>query len=75
MARYVSTFQTLLADPAAGTLLFMHAPTAIVPSADIAAALLPVVGAGQPQRLLGCWPGDAAVHDARLAFQAAGVPC
>ncbi len=76
VARYVDTFRTLLADAAAGTLLFMHAPTAIVPSAAIAAALLPIVTARpQPQRLLGCWLGDAAVHDARLAFQAAGVPC
>jgi hypothetical protein len=34
--------EALLADPATGTLLFMHAPTAIVPSADIARALLPL---------------------------------
>lgn len=74
VARYEHTFRTLLADPEAGTLLFMHAPTAIVPSAEIAAALLPLAQAA-PQRLLACWLGDAAVAQARQAFQAASVPC
>ena len=75
--RYVHTLRTLLAAPETGTLLFMHAPTAIVPSADIAQALLPVLAqAGQqPPPLLGCWLGDAAVRSAREQFQAAGVPC
>ncbi len=72
--RYVRTLKALLATPEGGTVLFMHAPTAIVPSADIAQALLPVVKAA-PGRLLSCWLGDAAVRDARQAFQAAGVPC
>ncbi|MBX3637462.1 MAG: bifunctional acetate--CoA ligase family protein/GNAT family N-acetyltransferase [Rubrivivax sp.] len=74
VARYEHTFRTLLADPDSGTLLFMHAPTAIVPSAEIAAALLPLAQAA-PQRLLACWLGDAAVAQARQAFQAASVPC
>ncbi len=72
--RYVHTLKTLLAAPERSTVLFMHAPTAIVPSADIAQALLPVAMAA-PGRLLSCWLGDAAVRDARQAFQAAGVPC
>jgi acetyltransferase len=54
--RYVQTLQALLADPDTGTLLFMHAPTAIVPSADIARALLPLAGA-EPRRLVSCWLG------------------
>jgi acetyltransferase len=74
VSRYEHTLRTLLADPEAGTLLFMHAPTAIVPSAEIAAALLPLAQAS-PQRLLACWLGDAAVAQARQAFQAASVPC
>mgnify|MGYP000877994992 CR=1 FL=1 len=74
VARYEHTLRTLLADPDSGTLLFMHAPTAIVPSAEIAAALLPLTKA-QPQRLLACWLGGAAVAEARQTFQAAGVPC
>jgi acetyltransferase len=71
--RYVHTLKTLLARPDAGTLLFMHAPTAIVPSAEIAAALVPLAQAA-PGRLLGCWLGDGAVQDARAAFHAAGIP-
>ncbi len=78
--RYVHTLRSLLAAPETGTLLFMHAPTAIVPSADIAAALLPVIAQAQAQaaaapRVLGCWMGDEAVRQARASFQAAGVPC
>ena len=72
--RYVSTLTTLLAEPACGTLLFMHAPTAIVPSADIASALLPVLQAA-PGRVLGCWLGGAGVQAARDTFRAAGIAC
>lgn len=71
--RYVSTLQALLDDPACGTLLFMHAPTAIVPSADIAQALVPLVqrSAG---RVLSCWLGGDGVARARQIFQQAGIP-
>jgi acetyltransferase len=71
--RYVDAVQALQAGPEAGALLFMHAPTAIVPSAEIAAALLPLL---QPPRTqaLACWLGDAAVRNARQQFQAGGVP-
>ena len=75
--RYAAALQALLADPATGSVLFMHAPTAIVPSERIAAALLPVVRRepGQLQRLMGCWMGDLSVRAARTAFQDAGIPC
>ena len=71
--RYVDTLRILLDDPSAGTLLFMHAPTAIVPSADIAEALLPLVAA-DPQRVLCSWLGGPAVQRAREVFDAAGIP-
>ncbi len=71
--RYVQTLQTLLADRASGTLLFMHAPTAIVPSAEIARALLPVAQAAAG-RVLSCWLGNPAVQVARDTFHAAGIP-
>ena len=76
-ARYVAALKTLLDDTTTGTVLFMHAPTAIVPSADIARALLPLVQAepAQLQRLLACWMGDPSVRAARTAFQDAGIPC
>ncbi len=70
---YVQTLSGLLADPAAGALLFIHAPTAQVESADIARACAPLLAAA-PNRVLGCWLGDAAVAAARQVFKDAGVP-
>jgi acetyltransferase len=72
--RYVRALRALLDDPESGTILLMHSPTAIVPSAAIAQALVPL-GQAAPGRLLGCWIGDAAVQEARACFRAAGVPC
>lgn len=71
--RYVATLEALLADPESGSLLFMHAPTAIVASADIARALVPVVKAA-PHRIFSCWLGGPAVAEARAIFNAAGIP-
>ena len=70
--RYEHTLRTLLAEPATGSLLFIHAPTAIVPSADIAQALLPLAHDAQG-RLLSCWLGNPAVQAAREAFHGAGI--
>jgi len=71
--RYVKTLETLLADTDTGTLVFMHAPTAIVPSAEIARALVPMATAA-PRRLVGCWLGGPGVAEARSVFHAAGIP-
>ena len=71
--RYVQTLQALLSDPATGTLLFMHAPTAIVPSTDIARALLPLA-TQEPRRLISSWLGGPGVAQARQLFHQAGVP-
>ena len=73
VARYVQTMQTLLASADTGTLLFMHAPTAIVPSAQIAAALVPLLQANA-HRVLSCWLGNPGVAEARQLFHAAGIP-
>lgn len=76
--RYVHTLRTLLQDPATGTVLFMHAPTAIVPSADIARALVAELGPllrSAPGRLQACWLGARAVEEARHLFEAAGIAC
>lgn len=73
--RYVDVMQHLLAHEETGTILFVHAPTAIVPSAEIAAALLPFSkcrGDGSA-RVMSCWLGDDAVHEARAQFRAAGI--
>ncbi len=71
--RYTAALSALLADEAAGAVLFMHAPTAIVRSDDIARACVPILRE-HPSRVMGCWLGDAAVADARRLFVAAGVP-
>ena len=70
--RYVDALQALLADRRSGALLFMHAPTAIVDSADIARACAPLVHPAA-DRVLACWLGDASVAEARRIFEAAGV--
>ena len=70
--RYVGTVQALLADADSGSLLFMHAPTAIVPSQQIAAALVPVMAAA-PNRILSCWLGGPGVAEARQLFHQAGI--
>lgn len=72
VARYVDTLRVLNQDPQAGAVLFIHAPTAIVPSLQIAQALVPLVDRTQP-RLLSCWLGEAAVAQARDTFQQAGI--
>ena len=72
VARYTATLQALLAEPASGAVLFMHAPTAIVRSDDIARACAPLVRQS-PGRVMACWLGDAAVQDARRIFSESGV--
>ncbi|MFT3663885.1 bifunctional acetate--CoA ligase family protein/GNAT family N-acetyltransferase [Piscinibacter sp.] len=70
--RYVRALEAINADPEAGAVLFVHAPTAIVPSAEIARALVPLASQSPP-RVLGCWLGGESVEEARQIFRAAGI--
>ena len=72
VTRYTETLQALLADRDTGSVLFLHAPTAIVRSDDIARACATIV---RPvaARVMSCWLGDAAVAEARRIFEDAGV--
>lgn len=70
--RYTQTLQALLADPQVGTVLFMHAPTAIVASADIARACGPIASAATG-RMMASWLGGSGVAEARTLFEEAGV--
>ena len=70
--RYTETLAALLADRDSGAVLFMHAPTAIVRSDDIARACAPIARQA-PGRVLACWLGDASVAQARRIFEEAGV--
>lgn len=75
VGRYVQALRVLNDDPATGAVLFIHAPTAIVPSADIATALVPLAQhvPHAPARLMGCWLGERSVEQARRLFQDAGI--
>ena len=76
--RYVDALQVLARHPEeAGTILFIHAPTAIVPSVDIARAMVPAIQpAGQrPVPVIASWIGGPAVAEAREVFVRAGIAC
>ena len=70
--RYAETLRALLAERNAGAVLFLHAPTAIVRSDDIARACEPIVRQATGH-VMACWLGDAAVAEARRVFEDAGV--
>ena len=72
LARYQDALRVLLAAGEVDGVLFMHAPTAIVPAGDIAAACLPLMRA-PAKPVLTCWLGGAAVASARAACAAAGI--
>ncbi|MFC0132729.1 GNAT family N-acetyltransferase [Massilia eurypsychrophila] len=72
-ARYVRTLELLLADEQCDAVLFIHAPTAIVPSADIARAIAPLAKAAS-RNVLACWLGGEAVAEARRICFEAGIP-
>jgi len=75
VARYEQALKIITDDPASGAVLFIHAPTAIVPSADIARALIPLI-TPEPRaatRVMSCWLGDSAVAQARQLCRDAGV--
>ena len=71
--RYTRTLDIVLQDPQADAVLFIHAPTAIVPSADIARAVAPIAQASS-KNILACWLGGDAVAEARKIFSDAGIP-
>ncbi len=71
--RYVAALRAVLADAEAQTVLLIYAPTAIVDSADIARAVVPMIGAA-PRTVLTCWMGGGAVAEAREICARGGVP-
>ncbi len=70
--RYRDAIGVLLAAPEVDGVLFMHAPSAIVPSAQIAEACVPLLAqAGKP--VLTAWLGGSTVEAARQSFTGAGL--
>lgn len=71
-ARYREALQALLESPDLDAVLLIHAPTAIVPAAEVARGLLPLLRAsGKP--VLCCWLGGASVLEARRLCLDAGL--
>jgi acetyltransferase len=71
--RYVAALKATLDDEGVDAVIFMHAPTAIVPSLDIARACLPLMREAR-KPVLTCWLGGESVRAAREACAEAGVP-
>ncbi|MCC2634603.1 MAG: family N-acetyltransferase [Ramlibacter sp.] len=70
--RYVQAIEVLMAAPEVDGVLFMHAPTAIVPAEAIAQACLPAIRhAGKP--VLTSWLGGPSVEAACRVFTGAGL--
>jgi acyl-CoA synthetase (NDP forming) len=65
--RYLDAVKILFDDKACESILFIHAPTAIVQSEQIAAALAPVIR-DSPHNVLSCWLGQGGVARARQLF-------
>ncbi|MBC5783469.1 bifunctional acetate--CoA ligase family protein/GNAT family N-acetyltransferase [Ramlibacter sp. USB13] len=70
--RYTQALSVLLQADEVDGVLFMHAPTAIVPAARIAEACVPLLR-DAPRPVLSSWLGGSSVEEARAAFSAAGL--
>ena len=73
VARYRQALEVLLAAREVDAVLFMHAPTAVVPADAIAQACLPLM-TDSAKPVLACWLGGGAVAHARLSSAQANVP-
>lgn len=70
---YVQVLKTLLEDRQTDALVFICAPSVVVPSERIAEALAPVIKSSQ-RTVFSCWLGDDARAEARRIFSANGIP-
>lgn len=71
--RYLRTLEVLSRCEKDASILLIHAPTAIVPSEEIARALVPTA-VTLSHNLLSCWLGGDGVAAARQVFFQAGIP-
>jgi acetyltransferase len=72
--RYEKALAVLLAASEVDAVLFMHAPTAMVPATKIALACLPLM-ARTDKPVLASWLGGASVAQAREACATGGISC
>lgn len=71
--RYRDALRVLLESPEVDVVLLIHAPTAIVPAAEVARTMLPSLRASA-KPVLCCWLGGASVAQARQLCLDAGLP-
>jgi acetyltransferase len=71
--QYVQVLKILLQDRQSDALVFIHAPTEMVPSERIAEALVPLIKTSR-RNVLSCWLGVDATAEARRIFSANGIP-
>ena len=71
--RYIAALHALSEDSGVDAVLVLHAPTAIVPSVEIAHAVAQANGQIRPT-LLTCFLGGEGVAAARRVFDEAGIP-
>ncbi|WP_048439355.1 bifunctional acetate--CoA ligase family protein/GNAT family N-acetyltransferase [Caenimonas sp. SL110] len=71
--RYSQALDVLLSAQEVDGVIFMHAPTAIVPASDIALECLPHIR-NASKLVLSCWMGGNAVAGARSSFSYQGLP-
>ena len=71
--RYVAALHALLDNPESDAILFIHAPTAIVPSAEIANSCAALIKESR-RNVFACWMGGDSVKEADALFARAGVP-
>ena len=70
--RYVETLKILVDCPEVDSILFIHAPTAIVESREIARAIVPIID-GSPKDVFTCFLGGSRVAEARALLRSHGV--
>lgn len=71
--RYRQALDILLRDEQVDAVLAMHAPTAIVPSTEAAAAVAATARDGH-RHILSCWLGGEGMSPARRLLSEAGIP-
>lgn len=72
--RYVDTLKILLEDTDTAAVLFINAPSAIVPSLEIAEAMCETASQAK-KTVFTCWLGRDGVADAKHCFSEVGIPC
>ncbi|GAB3411908.1 bifunctional acetate--CoA ligase family protein/GNAT family N-acetyltransferase [Massilia agilis] len=71
--RYRDALQVVLEAPEVDAVLMIHCPTAIVSSAEIARAVVPLTR-NTSKNVFGCWLGGDALADARRMWASARLP-